>query len=97
MIACASVCVLFCKYLTSNELLTPGKEGCLSSRFSRAVCGVAEYTWWVELWVNCSPQSPVNSVRNVFVALCSWVWSGKGEMGSRGRVEMEDQTEFSGN
>jgi len=37
------------------------------------------------------------SIWNAIQPFCNWVWAGKGEVGSRGRVEMEDQTEFSGN
>lgn len=37
------------------------------------------------------------ATRNIVQTFCNWMWAGKGELGSRGRVEMEDQTEFSGN
>lgn len=71
--------------------MTPGKEG-----FGRVLPASVEHAQWLCRmygWAACCYP-----VRNIASPLYSLVWAGKGERGSRGRVETEDQTfEFSGN
>lgn len=85
MIACASlcvcVCVLFCKYLTTSELLTPGKEGSLSGRLQQSS---APGCWTHSVggvWASCLPHSPVNSARS---PVCGSLQLGVGRGGWTG-------------